>query len=43
MRGQFPDSHPLSASDAPMRYRAADLVILIGQYCMPTIGEFAFA
>ena len=41
-RGQFPDSHPLSASDAPDALPSADLVILIGQYCMPTVGEYAF-
>ena len=42
MRGQFPDSHPLSASAAPGALASADLVILVGQYCMPTVGEFAF-
>lgn len=42
MRGQFPDSHPLSASAAPGALASADLVILVGQYCMPTAGEFAF-
>jgi thiamine pyrophosphate-dependent acetolactate synthase large subunit-like protein len=42
MRGQFPDSHPLSASAAPDALPSADLVILVGQYCMPTSGEFAF-
>lgn len=42
MRGQFSDSHPLSASAAPMAYPSTDLVILVGQYCMPAMGEFAF-
>jgi thiamine pyrophosphate-dependent acetolactate synthase large subunit-like protein len=41
-RGHFPDSHPLSASAAPDAYASADLVILVGQYCMPNPGEFAF-
>ncbi|WP_426956293.1 thiamine pyrophosphate-binding protein [Muricoccus radiodurans] len=41
-RGHFPDSHPLSASAAPGCYASADLVILVGQYCMPNPGEFAF-
>jgi thiamine pyrophosphate-dependent acetolactate synthase large subunit-like protein len=41
-RGHFSDSHPLSASTAPDALLSVDLVILIGQYCMPTIGEFAF-
>jgi thiamine pyrophosphate-dependent acetolactate synthase large subunit-like protein len=42
MRGHFPDNHPLSASAAPGAYANVDLVILIGQYCMPNPGEFAF-
>jgi len=42
MRGQFSDGHPLSASTAPDALPSVDLVILVGQYCMPTIGEFAF-
>lgn len=41
-RGQFPDCHPLTASDAPDALASADLVMLVGQYCMPTVGEFAF-
>ncbi|HWI13694.1 MAG TPA: thiamine pyrophosphate-binding protein [Burkholderiales bacterium] len=42
MRGQFSDSHPLSASTAPDALASADVVMLVGQYCMPTVGEFAF-
>ena len=42
MRGHFSDSHALSASTGLDAVRSADLVILIGQYCMPSIGEFAF-
>jgi thiamine pyrophosphate-dependent acetolactate synthase large subunit-like protein len=41
-RGQFPDSHPLSASMSPDALASADVVMLVGQYCMPTMGEFAF-
>ncbi|HYZ62063.1 MAG TPA: thiamine pyrophosphate-binding protein, partial [Acetobacteraceae bacterium] len=41
-RGQFPDNHKLTASDAPGALPSADLVIFVGQYCMPTIGEYAF-
>ena len=41
-RGHFSDAHPLSASTAPDSLFSADLVILVGQYCMPSIGEFAF-
>lgn len=42
MRGQFSDAHPLSASTAPSALASADVVMLVGQYCMPTIGEYAF-
>jgi thiamine pyrophosphate-dependent acetolactate synthase large subunit-like protein len=42
MRGQFSDDHPLSASRAPAALSSADLVVLVGQYCMPTVGEYAF-
>ena len=41
-RGHFSDGHELSASTALDAIRSADLVILVGQYCMPSIGEFAF-
>jgi thiamine pyrophosphate-dependent acetolactate synthase large subunit-like protein len=41
-RGHFPDAHPLSASTAPDALLSVDLVILVGQYCMPGIGEYAF-
>ena len=41
-RGHFSDGHPLSASTSMDAVRSADLVILVGQYCMPSIGEFAF-
>lgn len=42
MKGQFSDASPLSANAAPNALASADLVILIGQHCMPTVGEFAF-
>ena len=41
-RGHFSDSHELSASAAPDALLSADLVVLVGQYCMPNIGEFSF-
>lgn len=41
-KGQFPADHPLSADTAPGALASADLVLLVGQYCMPTQGEFAF-
>jgi thiamine pyrophosphate-dependent acetolactate synthase large subunit-like protein len=42
MKGQFPDDSPLSANTSPTALASADLVILVGQHCMPTVGEFAF-
>jgi thiamine pyrophosphate-dependent acetolactate synthase large subunit-like protein len=42
MKGQFSDAHPLSANAAPAALASADVVLLAGQYCMPTAGEFAF-
>ena len=42
MKGQFPAEHELSADAAPMALLSADVVLLVGQYCMPTLGEFAF-
>ena len=42
MKGQFSDAHPLSANAAPGALASADVVVLVGQYCMPTVGEFAF-
>lgn len=41
-RGHFSDGHPLSASTAPESIFSVDLAILVGQYCMPTSGEFKF-
>jgi thiamine pyrophosphate-dependent acetolactate synthase large subunit-like protein len=42
MRGQFPDDHPLSATCSPDALASADVVMLVGQYCMPNVGEYAF-
>lgn len=42
MKGQFSDASPLSANASPAALASADLVILAGQHCMPTVGEFAF-
>jgi len=42
MKGQFSDAHRLSANAAPNALASADVVLLVGQYCMPTAGEFAF-
>lgn len=41
-RGHFGDGHRLSVSRAPEALMSADLVIMVGQYCMPNIGEFRF-
>mgnify|MGYP006095625881 FL=1 len=37
MRGHFSDGHELSASTGLDAVRSADLVILVGQYCMPPL------
>ncbi len=42
MKGQFSDASPLSANASPTALASADVVVLVGQYCMPTVGEFAF-
>jgi acetolactate synthase I/II/III large subunit len=39
-RGHFPDNHRLSASLSPDALMSADLVIFVGQYCMPSPGEY---
>ena len=41
-RGHFGDAHPLSANTAPDALLSADLILLVGQYAMPTIGEYSF-
>ncbi len=42
-RGHFSDGHALSASTAPGALMSADLVIFIGQYSMPNVGECNFS
>src|SRR5204862_4974810 len=42
MKGQFSDASPLSANASPGALASADLVLLVGQHCMPIVGEFAF-
>ncbi|MBZ5559979.1 MAG: thiamine pyrophosphate-binding protein [Acidobacteriia bacterium] len=42
MKGQFSDASPLSANASPGALASADVVLLVGQHCMPTVGEFAF-
>ncbi len=42
MRGHFSDAHELSASAAPDAMYSVDLAILVGQYCMPGLGEYPF-
>src|SRR6185437_13582879 len=39
-RGQFPDDHRLSMSLSPKALLSADLVIFVGQYCMPTRSDY---
>ena len=39
-RGFFPDDHRLSLGTAPDALLSADLVIFIGQYCMPSPNEY---
>jgi thiamine pyrophosphate-dependent acetolactate synthase large subunit-like protein len=41
-RGHFPDDHRLSASMSPDALVSADLVVFIGQYSMPSPGEYRF-
>ena len=42
-RGNFSDGHRLSASTAPGALMSADLVIFVGQYSMPNVGEYHFS
>lgn len=41
-RGAFPDEHPLCVMAAPDALLSADLVVFVGQYCMPSPGEYRF-
>jgi thiamine pyrophosphate-dependent acetolactate synthase large subunit-like protein len=40
MRGHFPDDHRLSANLSPRAMMSADLLIFVGQYCMPSPSDF---
>ena len=40
-RGHFSDGHRLSISTGPDALTSADLVIFVGQYSMPNVGEFS--
>src|SRR5579884_2635760 len=42
MKGHFPDEHRLSISMSPDAMMSADVVLFIGQYCMPSPGEYHF-
>jgi len=42
MRGHWPDDHRLSASLSPEALMSADLVVFVGQYCMPSPNEYRF-
>lgn len=39
-RGHFPDDHRLSMNLSPGASKSADLVIFVGQYCMPSPAEY---
>jgi thiamine pyrophosphate-dependent acetolactate synthase large subunit-like protein len=41
-RGAFPDEHRLCVMAAPDAMMSADLVVFVGQYCMPSPGEYYF-
>lgn len=41
-RGAFPDEHRLCVMTAPDALMSADLVVFVGQYCMPSPGEYRF-
>ncbi|HLH20313.1 MAG TPA: thiamine pyrophosphate-binding protein [Bryobacteraceae bacterium] len=42
MKGHFPDEHRLSISLSPDAMMSADCVLFVGQYCMPSPGEYHF-
>lgn len=39
-RGFFPDDHRLSLATAPEALLSVDLVVFVGQYCMPSPNEY---
>lgn len=42
-RGHFADDHRLSVACAPDALMSADVVLFVGQYCMPSRGEYRIA
>jgi thiamine pyrophosphate-dependent acetolactate synthase large subunit-like protein len=42
MRGHFPDEHRLDGGTATDALMSADLVVFIGQYMMPPVGDYTF-
>ncbi len=40
MRGHFPDDHRLSASLSPRALMSVDLIVFVGQYCMPSPSDY---
>ena len=42
VRGAFPDDHRLSVSRSNEAMMSADLLIVVGQYLMPSVGEWTF-
>lgn len=40
-RGHFSDAHRLSMNLSPAALRSVDLVIFVGQYCMPSPADYA--
>lgn len=42
VRGTFPDDHRLSMSRSNDAMMSADLVVVVGQYLMPSVGEWTF-
>jgi len=43
VRGNFPEDHRLSANMANDALMSADLVVFVGQYLMPNVGEWTFS
>jgi thiamine pyrophosphate-dependent acetolactate synthase large subunit-like protein len=43
MRGHFPDDHRLSMNLSPNALLSADVVIFVGQYCMPSPMEYTIS
>lgn len=41
-RGHLGDNHRLSANTAENALMSADLIVFVGQYCMPSPGEYRF-